>query len=52
VGQRFLVHGAAIVADGEQRVLAGDKARVGGAIVLVEGIVSRLDGDLAENGRC
>ncbi len=45
--QYFLVHAAAVVADGQQDKLAGNKTGVIGAVGLVEGMVSCFDDDLA-----
>ena len=45
--QGLMIHAAAVVADGQQHIIAGDKARVMGAVVLVESDVARFDGDFA-----
>src|SRR5512141_2274057 len=47
---RFLVHAAAVVADGEPHIVAGARAIANGATGTVQRRVSRLDGQVADAG--
>ena len=48
VVQNFLVHAAAVVADRQHDIFAGNKTRPGGTIRFVEDNAFGLDGDLAD----